>query len=378
MERFARRRLTVAVVRVDEHAVRRQAYAWAAVAALLACAALQAGEAGTPAMAPEGTKLFENNAPKNALEDRLKMAYDEFIRKNEMKQQIDGVKEILDKAKQNGTAPATGDKAAQWTNYQQKGGDNAADKAKAAEEAAQYKEKLVQNLGYIKEMFAKGELKFQEEQYREAAAFYAGVVMADVPNSDQMVQQARAKFAQMETFAKQHYDNAMSADLQRDYTREVEELAVVVREFPFSKVYPEANTRMISLKTNPKVAGLVELTEAESTEAAGYTLKAYKMYEAISNNPRYENTVAAVKAHAKMTELSKNAATREQMKTDLQAEAEKEAPKLMAAAENYLMNNMASRAKEKLNAIIEKFPGTSFADDAQKKLESLPQQAAAK
>ncbi|MCZ7649414.1 MAG: hypothetical protein M5U26_29845 [Planctomycetota bacterium] len=366
--------LNVAARKVEDT---REALRWRlALAALVSLAVWfgrPAGAGESQQMAPEGATLFENNAPKGALEDRLKMAYEEFTRKNEMQQQLDGVKEILDKAKEAGVTGREGgnDKSGQWTNYQQPGAKQD-DKAKAKQEMAEYREKLLQNLAYIKEMFAKGEASFQAEQYREAAAFYASVAMANVPNSEKMVEDSRKRFTEMEDFAKQHFNNAMDAHIQRDFTREVEELSIVTREFPFSNVHKEAYTRLVALKTNPKVAGLVEYAEAESTEAAGFTLKAYKQYQAIAGNSRYENTLAAVKAHRKLQDLNKNAASREQMNTELQTQADKEAPRLMNQADNFLMNNMPGQAREKLHAIIEKYPGTSYAEDAQKKLDGIP------
>ena len=52
--------------------------------------------------------------------------------------------------------------------------------------------------------------------------------------------------------------------------------------------------------------------------------------------------------------------------------AEKEAPRLMSAADNFLKNKMNGHAKEKLEAIIEKFPDSTYAQEAQKKLDKIP------
>ena len=105
--------------------------------------------------------------------------------------------------------------------------------------------------------------------------------------------------------------------------------------------------------------------------AAGNLSLALKLYQAILENPRYANGVAALKAKRGLEQLQKNDSTREQLKAELQAKAEKVAPHLMAAAKNFLANSLPAKAKEKYRAVIEQFPGTKFAEDAQKELAQI-------
>ncbi|MBI3829629.1 MAG: hypothetical protein HY291_08940 [Planctomycetes bacterium] len=299
----------------------------------------------------DAPKMFDGGADSKSLEDRLRSAYDEYQKKSAAS------------AGQQG-------QAAGQQGGGGKGGKNGG-KPMNADDAA-YKEKVAQNQASIKEMFAAAEAKFKEGNYREAASFYASVVLANVAKTEQLVDDARKRFIEMEGLAQEHLKAADDADLQRDFMKEVEELAVINREFPFTKVFETAQRRLVSLKTRPDVAGSVEFAEGESLEASGNLVEALKKYKSISTNPRFENSLAAMKAKRKLETLEKNEATRDQLKNDLQALAEKQAPALISSAKNFLSNNMPAQAKEKLRAVMEKYPGTTFAEDAKKQLDQIP------
>jgi hypothetical protein len=298
----------------------------------------------------DAPKMFDGGADSKSLEDRLRSAYDEYQKKSAQTAQ-----------------QGQGQAAAQQGGG--KGGKNG--KPLNADDAA-YKEKVAQNQASIKEMFAQAEAKFKEANYREAASFYASVVLANVAKTEQLVDDSRKRFIEMEGLAQEHLKAADDADLQRDFMKEVEELAVINREFPFTKVFETAQRRLVSLKTRPDVAGSVEFSEGESLEASGNLVDALKKYKSIATNPRYENSLAAMKAKRKLEALEKNEATRDQLKNDLQALAEKNAPALISSAKNFLSNNMPAQAKEKLRLVMEKYPGTTFADDAKKQLDQIP------
>ena len=335
--------LRVKVLPPDE-SVRLRRLAWLAAALLAAGLALKAA-AGEEKTAPP---VFDNSGDMQSLEARLRKAYDEYQKKS-----------------------ATDQKK---TDQQAAAGQGAAQNAKGGKtpDDPEYKEKIAANQARIKELFALAEEKFKENKYREAAQYYASVVMANAPKTEQQVEESRKRFIEMEGLAQQHLKNADDADLSRDFVKEVDELAIVVKEFPFTKVDPVAHRRMVALKIRPDVAGTVEMAEAEALEAGGDVVAALKQYKSISENPRYENSLAAMKAKRKLELLSKDEAVAEKVKTDLQAKADKDAPPLLNSAKNFLANNMPAKAKEKLRSVVEKFPGTSFAVEAEKQLQQIP------
>jgi hypothetical protein len=235
----------------------------------------------------------------------------------------------------------------------------------------EYKEKLADNLAAVKELLDTAEAKFKEQNYREAAGFYKSVTLATVPKSEPLVEQARKQLIAMEELAQQHLNAANDADLARDYIKEVEELGIVLREFAFTKAVEQATTRLAALKPRKEVAGLIELAQAGAAEAAGNLAQAYKMYKAIAENPRYENTLAALKGKKAAERLQNEEATRENLKTQLKAEADKEAPPLLNSGRNFLLNHQEEQAKEKFQLVVEKYPGTDYAEEAKKELAKL-------
>jgi len=127
----------------------------------------------------------------------------------------------------------------------------------------------------------------------------------------------------------------------------------------------------VNLKSRPEVSGIVELAQAEGYEADGKLMEAVKLYESIGNNPRYENSVPALKAKRRLEELAKNDETRTKIKTEVDAKADKECPALISSAKNFVANNLPKQAIEKLQLVIDKYPSSKYADEAKKQLSEL-------
>jgi hypothetical protein len=251
-----------------------------------------------------------------------------------------------------------------------------ADKERREKEAqkqdlAEYKEKTFQNLGQIKEMMASADGAFKEKQYAKAAAFYQSVAGATVPGSETMAQSARDKLVAMEDLAKARLKAAEDADLEGNYTKEVEELGIIATEFKDTKVKEIAMRRLISLKSKPEVAAEVEYMQAESMLGEGKMLAGIEVLKSLANNPRYENSVAQFKAKRKLDELNESEDARAKVKAEYDAKVEKEAPAMLAAAKNFVSNHKPKLAIEKLQQLIEKFPDTTYAEQAKKQIEEL-------
>jgi TolA-binding protein len=236
---------------------------------------------------------------------------------------------------------------------------------------ADFKQKTLDNLASIKEMFAKAEDSWKNTKYHEAGALYSSVSMATVPGSEQMVETSRGRMVELEDLAKSHLKNADDADLKRDYIKQVEELSLINREFKATKTREVALRRLVNLKSRPEVSGYVEYAQAEGLESDGKLMEAITSYNSIATNPRYENSVAALKAKRKLDELHTNDETREKIKTENDAKADREAPVLLASAKNFVSNNLPKQAIEKLQQVIDKYPNSRYAEDAKKQISEL-------
>jgi hypothetical protein len=236
---------------------------------------------------------------------------------------------------------------------------------------AEYKEKTLQNLSQIKELFASAEAAFKEKQYAKAASFYQSVAGASAPGSEDMAQKSRDKLVGMEDLAKASLKAAEDADMEGNYIKEVEALSVITSEFKDTKAREIALRRLISLKSKPEVAAEVEYVQAESMLGEGKMLQSIEILKGVAGNSRYDNSVAQFKARRKLDELKDNDDAQAKIKAEQSAKVEKEAPALMSAAKNFMSNHMPKLAIEKLKMVIDKFPGSTYADEARKQLEEL-------
>jgi len=248
---------------------------------------------------------------------------------------------------------------------------DAQSKMQAKKDMADFKQKTLDNLASVKDMFAKAEDDWKNKLYGNSAPLYNSVAMATVPGAEQMAETARGRMVEMEDLAKSHLNAADDADLKREYVKEVEELSFINREFALTKTRDVALRRLINLKSKPEVSGYVELAQAEGLESDGKLMDAVKIYESIAINPRYENSVPSLKAKRKLEELNKNEETRVKIKTEVDTRADREAPVLISSAKNFVSNNMPKQAIEKLQLVIEKYPASRYADEAKKFLAEL-------
>lgn len=240
---------------------------------------------------------------------------------------------------------------------------------RSKEEQLRAKQAQKANLAMIKEMKAKADDAFKNQRYREAAQFYGSIALADVPGSETMAEEARAKFVEMEKLAQGHLDAAEDLILQRQYVKAVEELRIVVNEFPFTDVAPKAAARLRGLQGRKEVAAYCAYAEAEGLEQAGNYRAAIKAYRDIV--AKHPDSVPAVRSEKRLAALEKDEAIQEKVKAEIAAEAEAQAPAIFNIADNFVKIGMKDSAREKLVLIVEKYPGTPQAEEAKKRLEAL-------
>ncbi len=238
---------------------------------------------------------------------------------------------------------------------------------------AEYKGQVKDNLSSVKAMFQTAEQAWKAKDYKQAGTFYASVAQATVPGSEEMVETSVLRInSEMENLAKDHIRAADDAGLIRDFMKEIDELSIVLKDFGITKSRADAFRKLTNLKTKPEVAGFVEFSQAEQLLADNKLTEAIAAYTAIVSNSRYEHSIPALKSQRKLDELNKNEETRARVRTEFTAKADKEAPQLLNAAKNFATNNMPKKAKEKLEIVLDKYPGTTYAEEAKKQIDELP------
>ena len=244
-------------------------------------------------------------------------------------------------------------------------------KEQAKRDVAEFKENMLNNLASIKEMSKQADADMKAKNYTEAGQFYSSVSMATVPGGEDLADQARGHLEELEKMAKDCLHEAEDADIQRDYIKEAEKFLYILQQFPYTKAKERALAGITSLRSRPEVAAFEEYKKGEQYEADGKLTEAVKMYEGITLNQRYDHSVAALMAKRKLDSLNDNEQSRAAMKAELENRAKKEAPGLLASAKNYVANSMPKEAMRKLQDVIEKYPNTTFAEEAQKQLAEL-------
>jgi len=245
------------------------------------------------------------------------------------------------------------------------------DKVEKQQNMAEFKEKTMTNLASVKEMYMKAEAAYKEKQYATASPLYNSVALATVPGSEQMAETSRDRLITFEKLAQDRLKEAEDADLKQDYVKEVEILSGLTKDFYQTKTKDTALRNLIALKTRPDVAGYVEIAQAEALEADDKMTEAVAIYASVANNPRYENTVPALKASRRLEDLQKDAKIADKLKAESDAKADKEAPLLLASAKNFIANNRPKMALEKLQVIVDKYPESRYAGDARKQIDEL-------
>ncbi|HYF48439.1 MAG TPA: hypothetical protein VEJ63_03485 [Planctomycetota bacterium] len=245
------------------------------------------------------------------------------------------------------------------------------EKQEKLQNLAEFKEKSMNNLAAVKEMFMKAEAAHKEKQYAIASPLYNSVALATVPGSEQIAETSRGRLIEYEKLAQDELKKAEDADLKQDFVKEVEILAAITKDFHQTKTKETALRNLIALKTRPDVAGYVEIAQAEELERNEKITEAVAIYNSVATNPRYENTVPALKASRRLEELQKDAKVADKLKAESDAKADKEAPLLLNAAKNYVANNRPKMALEKLQTIVDKYPDSKYAEQARKQIEEL-------
>ncbi len=107
-------------------------------------------------------------------------------------------------------------------------------------------------------------------------------------------------------------------------------------------------------------------TQAQSAEKAKDFARALSLYESYITQCTKATNFATVKAHYE--QLKSNPAITASAKSQA---ADKECKSWLSTADNYLANNMSEKAKPYLQKILDKYAGTSWAEEAKKRMATI-------
>lgn len=164
---------------------------------------------------------------------------------------------------------------------------------------------------------------------------------------------------------------------EKDPLAALEKLEALADEYPDTDLAARAKKKIADLKNDPRVKkqlaelaaqkdALKQLARAEEYLKKENYAKALSLLDEVAE--KYAGTAAGSKAKARAEALR---ADGEIMRRAREQEAEKVCKGWLSMARSYAKNGMVDQARAKYEEIIEKYPGTSFAEEAQRELEKL-------
>lgn len=183
---------------------------------------------------------------------------------------------------------------------------------------------------------------------------------------------------QLESFATTVLSQADALASEQKYTDAAAKLEEVSHLAPLP-VAAKANEKLRKLMADPQARKALEAAEASTHADAALASarklqsekqdeKAYTAYKAIVAN--YPDTDSAKAAAQEVARYEKDAKF---IKTVTSNAASAKAKSLLSMAQNYENAGRSDLAKKKYQAIIDQFPGTSFADQAKAAIKKLPE-----
>jgi len=244
----------------------------------------------------------------------------------------------------------------------------------------QRKEGEKRSLAAVKELYEKAQKAYKEQRYSAAYLYYSSVAASDLNEAAQMASEARAKVLEIEAMALGKVEEAVVLRMKKRPTEAADALVSVVEGFPYTEAAKRARRDLRALKSMPRVTAALRFAEGKAEEDAENYGGAVTIYEEVIR--RWPEELAALRAREAMRKIKEDPEKARWVEEARQLEADRKCPTLLNHARNYILNSnnaktpeersaLLSQAREKLNEVVREFPGTSYAEEAQRLLDGL-------
>ena len=242
-------------------------------------------------------------------------------------------------------------------------------KKKAKEEAKARKQAQATSLAEVKRLLKKGEEKMKNGDYSAAQSFFRAIESCQIPGASKYTSKAKAHILEIEELARKKLNDAEVKHLLREYVAEAAVLEQVLNDFAHTKAARKAKSKLSLLSREPKAASTIAFAKAKAEEDAENYGEAVRLYREIMKN--WPGQIAALKAEYAIGRLTSDPEIAALLREHAEFEASKVCPGWLNIAHNYRMNEDKDRAREYLQRVLDKFPGTTYAEEAKKKLAEL-------
>jgi len=245
----------------------------------------------------------------------------------------------------------------------------------------------MENQALRKWLVANGPIRFADADLEAARKLRAAgslgpahALFSHVASLSETDESSVAAVKGMEAIAEQAQADLTAASravATRDFADAVKRLSRATVTYEGSPFADDARRRMEVLRDNPKVRALVEQSdldaEADALEARAAAAEKAKRYadairlyeEHVRKYPK-ASRAEAVRAH--LARLQADPSVQRILRS---GDAEKECSKWLGMADNYISAKLPDRAKPYLQKILDKYPDTTWADEARTRLAGL-------
>ncbi len=191
------------------------------------------------------------------------------------------------------------------------------------------------------------------------------------------VKKAEAALAEINGIAQKGLDKAKALTKEGKYGEALALLRDISAKFKGSSAEKKARKQLKTMKKNPKIAKLMRESEAEQAAdvlfAKGQTAEKAKNWKAALKAykgcvKRYPETKAGKASQKRHDELMSDPEIGPKIR---EAAAAKDCKGWINLAKNFISNNMPDRARIQLRKVIDNYPGTTYAKQAQAMLDRL-------
>ena len=243
------------------------------------------------------------------------------------------------------------------------------EKKKKKEEEQARKKARAETLKQLKEQLKKGEGAMKEENFSAAQSWFLAMQSCRIPGASRYTAKAKAHVLEIEDMARVKLNEAEVKHMLCEYVAEAEVLDGIINDFAHTKAARKARSKLSLLRREPKAASAIAHVKAKAEEDAENYGEAVRLYGEIVR--LWPNEIAALKAEHAVRRLKSDPKIAELLKEHAEFEASKVCPGWINIAHNYRINADKDRAREYLQRVIDKFPDTSYAEEAEKKLKEL-------
>ncbi|MBN1809028.1 MAG: hypothetical protein JW909_08150 [Planctomycetes bacterium] len=251
-------------------------------------------------------------------------------------------------------------------------------KHNAAKNKASNTQAQKMSLDLIKNLYKKAEEAYKNNDMAAAYNYYMTIVNTNIKGVGKMQDKARERLTAIEAEALARYNQADIEYRKGEHVRSAELLDEVLTDYPYCSVADRSRTYMRKIMAEPRAAADIGFAKGMRYEKAEDYYNAVQLYRDVAEKygPRDDSSpsqwhTGGIRAKIRLEQLLEDPYVKEAIARAEQFQARAKAPSMLANARNYITNKRYDLARAELEALIDQFPDTEEAKQAEVLLKSI-------